>query len=217
MNNSSLWLELLEEITSKCPMLVKSCYWAGTTAIALEELNHRESFDLDFHSDTALLDARPLLAELKIAFKDRLQVIQAPDSFGGGFRVTIKSKAGESLVIEVLSNFEDIPDYELVHSKLVPNLRRVSLNKYLKSKVQYLVERNEARDLVDIAATLAKFPNSEGIVKAFVLKQDAVLMAERLLNWKDEDLAQELSIYGDDKKTLAVFIKEKILLWLKES
>jgi hypothetical protein len=35
------------EIAARCPRVVKSCYWAGTSAISLEELRHRESFDLD--------------------------------------------------------------------------------------------------------------------------------------------------------------------------
>jgi len=48
-------LRLLGE---KCPRPAKMCYWAGTAAIAGEELHHRQSFDLDFHSREALYDVR---------------------------------------------------------------------------------------------------------------------------------------------------------------
>src|SRR5215217_3950240 len=41
--------EAVRAIASRCPRLIAECYWAGTSAIALEELGHRESFDLDFH------------------------------------------------------------------------------------------------------------------------------------------------------------------------
>lgn len=33
--------------------MLAQCYWAGTSATALEELGHRESFDLDFHTREA--------------------------------------------------------------------------------------------------------------------------------------------------------------------
>jgi hypothetical protein len=53
--------EAVRAIASRCPRLIAECYWAGTSAIALEELGHRESFDLDFHSRHAFVDTRPFL------------------------------------------------------------------------------------------------------------------------------------------------------------
>jgi len=53
------WLVYLAEVTcraglvdlfERCPRLLKTCYWAGTSAVSLEEIHHRQSFDLDFHS-----------------------------------------------------------------------------------------------------------------------------------------------------------------------
>ena len=35
-------------LCERCPRLVGLCYWAGTAAIATEELHHRQSFDLIF-------------------------------------------------------------------------------------------------------------------------------------------------------------------------
>ena len=47
-DNSELLRRALRILMDKCPRLVATCYWAGTSAIALEELSHRQSFDLDF-------------------------------------------------------------------------------------------------------------------------------------------------------------------------
>lgn len=61
------------------------CYWAGTSSIAIEELGHRESFDLDFHTRQALVDVRPILAELESELADSVSVAQVPDAYGSGF------------------------------------------------------------------------------------------------------------------------------------
>jgi len=50
-NQESILIEALQLLTEKCPRLRKSCYWAGASAIALEELHHRQSFDLAFPLD----------------------------------------------------------------------------------------------------------------------------------------------------------------------
>ncbi len=52
----------LQLLAERCPRLVAKCYWAGTAAIATEELHHRRSFDLDFHTQDAVLLAERLLA-----------------------------------------------------------------------------------------------------------------------------------------------------------
>jgi len=43
----------LSRLGERCPRLAKTCYWAETAAIAIEELHHRQSFDLDFHTRNA--------------------------------------------------------------------------------------------------------------------------------------------------------------------
>ena len=75
----------LEMLNRRCPRLVRACYWAGTSCIAAEELHHRRSFDLDFHTRRAMADTRPILAEILGAFEGRFQVLQAPTSSGPGF------------------------------------------------------------------------------------------------------------------------------------
>jgi len=42
--------DALRLLVNRCPRLSGTCYWAGTSSIAIEELEHRESFDLDFHT-----------------------------------------------------------------------------------------------------------------------------------------------------------------------
>ena len=125
--------------------------------------------------------------------------------------------SGEELALEVLSNFEDVPASQLTKSKLAPDIRRISLPKYLHDKVQYLVERNEAQDLADIGAILKKFPAMQNQTQIFVLKQDTLLLTERLLNWQEEDLRTELAIYGPDLLEQALDAKIPLLSWIKEA
>ena len=103
-------------LAERCPRLKTLCYWAGTSAIALEELGHRISFDLDFHTHKALVDVRPILAELQKAFPDCVEIIQAPDQFGSAFRCILSISQGERITVEVLSNFEDVPDSDIQFS-----------------------------------------------------------------------------------------------------
>lgn len=109
--------EALQLIAQKCPPLIRQCYWAGTSPVALEDLHHRQSFDLDFHTRRALVDVRPLLAEMSSAFPRKFEVIQAPDSLGAGFRGALEVANGEKITVEVLSNYEDVNDTDLVESR----------------------------------------------------------------------------------------------------
>ena len=84
---NTLLKEALLLVVKHCPRLVNTCYWAGTSSVSLEELHHRRSFDLDFHTKKALADVRPLLTEMKHAFGDQFKLIQAPDEYGSGFTV----------------------------------------------------------------------------------------------------------------------------------
>lgn len=135
----------VSEIAQHCPRLVARCYWAGTSAIALEELGHRESFDLDFHTREALVDTRPLLAELEHEFPGRVEVVSAPDSFGSGFSGLLELPGGAKVTIQVFAGFESVPDTDLVRSTTAPLLLRVALHRYLADKIQCVVERLEAR------------------------------------------------------------------------
>ena len=207
-----LALTLLSE---RCPRLTHLCYWAGRTAIALEELHHRLSFDLDFHTQKALLNVRPIMSEIIHAFPGAFEILQSPDEFGSGFCGILRLPGGEQVTIEVLSNYEDVRDEDLVPSTTVSALRRVSLSRYLADKIQCIAERAEARDLVDILAVLQKHPEMEQQARRYLQEQDALLLAERLLAWTKERIADDLSAYDDALEEDAIKARDKLLDWLK--
>ena len=97
----------LEMLNHRCPRLVRACYWAGTSSIAAEELHHRRSFDLDFHTRRAMVDTRPILTEILGALGDRFEILQVPDEFGSGFRGVLALDSGARITLEVRSNFQD--------------------------------------------------------------------------------------------------------------
>jgi hypothetical protein len=208
--------EAVRSIAARCPRLVEQCYWAGTSAIALEETSHRESFDLDFHSQHPFTDTRPLLAELQRAFPGKLEVVQAPDARGSGFSAVIELSGGDRMTLQVFSAFDDVPDEDLVPSTTASELRRVSLQRYLADKVQCLVERIEARDLVDIHAVVANRPRMRYALQKFVLEQDALLLAERLLAWTDGAIRDDLKTYRDVDPDNAIAMKNELLALLKQ-
>jgi len=204
-------------LCERCPRLVGLCYWAGTAAIATEELHHRQSFDLDFHTRRALVNVSPILAELRVAFGDGFEVVQAPDEFGSGFQGVLTLPEGERITIEVLSNYEDVPEADLVDADTVSSLKRVSLVRYLGDKIQCVAERVEARDLVDIAAVLRHAPGLRETAKALLAQQDALLLVERLLAWSDEEIARDLEAYDGVAPSDAAEARDLLLGWLKHS
>ncbi|MBI4701866.1 MAG: hypothetical protein HY744_12060 [Deltaproteobacteria bacterium] len=199
------------QIAGRCPRLVAQCYWAGTSAIALEELGHRESFDLDFHTQEPLVDTRPLLAELERAFPGRLELVRAPDRFGSGFTGLLELKGGVKVTLQVFAGFESVPDADLVPSTTAPALRRVALTRYLADKVQCVLERIEARDMVDLAAVLRRHPHLDGVLRRAVAAQDALLLAERLLGWTDRDIREDLRAHTDVDPNDAIAMRDKLL------
>lgn len=211
-----LWVDTLRKLAEKCPLLAAHCYWAGTSAIALEELHHRRSYDLDFHTRAPLKDVRPLLAELQRSFPGSIEVIQAPAGLAAGFRVLLRLPDQEAVAIEVLSNFDDVEENELVSSRLVPALKRVSLQKYLADKIQCAAERAEARDLIDIEAVLKARPDLTGLARKITADQDAVVLAERLLAWNRERLREDLAAYQDVRIEDALNARDRLLTWLRE-
>ena len=208
--------QALKLLGKKCPRLARMCYWAGTAAIAVEELHHRQSFDLDFHSREALYDVRPVLAEIQAAFPGAFEIVQAPDEFGAGFQGILKLPDGERITVEVLSNYEDVADEDLVQAETSPNMKRVSLHRYLADKIQCAAERAEARDLVDILAVLRKQPTMEDEARQLLAKQDAVLLTERLLGWSDKGIEDDLQAYEDAPVADACEARDLLLRWLKE-
>jgi len=205
----------LELIAQECPRLARFCYWAGTSAISLEKLGHRSSYDIDFHTREALRDVRPILAEIRSNLSDRFEILQAPDEFGSGFSGVLKLPDGDRVIIEVLSNFEDVPDDDLTDSRTIPAIKRITLLKYLENKIQCVAERTEARDLADIWAVLDKFPEMRKAAFGYLLQQDALLIAERLLLWSDESVRDDLSAYPDVNPEHAVRIRDLLLRWLE--
>ena len=207
----------LEMLNHRCPRLVRACYWAGTSSIAAEELHHRRSFDLDFHTRRAMVDTRPILTEILGALGDRFEILQVPDEFGSGFRGVLALDSGARITLEVRSNFQDTAPSELVAATLVPAFRRITLRRYVEDKVQCLVERAEARDLVDLRATLTLRPEFAGFIRQVVAHQDALLLSERLLSWDDKGIRRDLASYEDVDPLDACAMRDLLLSWLKEA
>ncbi len=207
--------EALGLLAQSCPRLARTCYWAGTSALAMEELRHRSSLDLDFHTREALLDVRPILAEMQAALADGFSLVQAPDSLGSAFRGVMELPSGGTIVIEVMANYEDVPPGDLVASKTEPTFRRVSVKRYLADKIQCVAERVEARDLVDVAAVLDRYPELEPQAREYLGQQDALIMAERLLAWTQAEIAEDLAAYPEVDPQIARSTRYMLLGWLK--
>jgi hypothetical protein len=207
--------EALRLLVERCPKLAKTCYWAGTSAISLEELRHRSSLDIDLHTKRALEDVRPILIEIQRAFPGDFALIEAPDDSGSGFRGVLGLPGGRNISIEILSNYEDVPAPDLVDSTTVPHLERVSLARYLADKVQYVVERVEARDLVDIGAVLRQHPELTEAAKRLVFEQDDILLSERLLAWTGREIEEDLRAYPDADPEHARRTRDLLLSWIR--
>jgi hypothetical protein len=216
MDKNEVAQKALRLLVARCRRLTGMCYWAGTSSIAIEELGHRESFDLDFHTHKALVDVTPILAELQSELGESFSVLQAPDEYGSGFSGVLRLPDGEQITIEVLANFENVPDQDLVTAKTAPAIKRVSLQRYLADKIQCLVERAEARDMVDIAAVLRQHPELEQTARQALEDQDALLLTERLLAWTDAAIAEDLEGYPEVDPEEAARLRDRLLAWLKK-
>lgn len=209
-------ISALEVIRERCPRVLQACYWAGTAAISTEELNHRHSYDIDLHTKKALQDTRPLLAEIRNAFPGSFELTQSPDEFGSGFQGVLTLPGGEKVTLEVLANHEDLAEDDVVPARLT-GLQRVSLKRYLADKIQCVAEREEARDLIDIGAVLDKAADLEPMARQLVNEQDAALIAERLLNWTEEKIAEDLAAYPNVSVDQAMTVRNNLLSWLREA
>jgi len=216
MDQEDIIRDAIKLVSERCPRIVAMCFWAGTAAIASEELHHRKSFDLDFHTRKALFNTKPLLAELQRAFPGLIEVTQTPDEFGSGFQGILTLPSGENITIEVLSAYEDVSEEDMVPVENTA-IMRVSLSRYLTDKMQCIVERSEARDLVDILAVLRYAPHFEEQARRDLASQDALLVAERLLGWTNEEISKDLMAYSDILEEDACTARDLLLAWLKES
>lgn len=212
---NAILAEALRLIAERCPRLRKTCYWAGASAISIEETHHRQSFDLDFHTSKALVDVRPLLTEIQQAFPNRFEVLTVPDEYGSGFKGVLVLSNEERVTIEVLSNYQDVPAGELVDSKLVPGMKRISLPRFLADKIQCIAERSEARDLVDFTALLRHDPELSGLAREILANQDALILSERLLLWSGAAIRDDLAVYEDVNPEEALEARDLLLSWLK--
>lgn len=203
-------------LVKRCPRLIHQCYWAGTSSISVEELHHRESFDLDFHTRTAHDRTTPLLMELQSAFPKTFKVLQSPDEFGSGFQGLLMLPSGEQITIEVLSNYETVSAADIQDALRVPGVKRVTLSRYLEDKIQCIAERSEARDLVDLMAVLKFAPALEAVARQVLSNQDALLVSERLTGWTDDDIEADLASYHDVDSYAAKQGRDLLLAWLKE-
>jgi hypothetical protein len=209
--------EALHLIAERCPRMAKACYWAGASAISMEETHHRESFDLEFHTRKALFDVRPLLVELNMAFPGRFEVITNPDEVGSGFKGVLVLSGQKQVTIEVLSNYQDVEGDDLVESRLVPGMKRISLTRFLADKVQCILERSEARVLVDFLAAIRHDPGITELARELIAGQDALILSERLLLWTESALRSDLEIYEDVDPEQAVEARNLILSWIREN
>jgi hypothetical protein len=210
-------IQALLLLVERCPRLIHQCYWAGTSAIAVDEMHHRESFDLDFHTRAAHEKTTPLMMELQAAFPGAFKVLQSPDAYGSGFQGLLLLPSGEEITIEVLSNYEPVPEQDLQDARAVPGVKRVTLTRYLDDKIQCIAERSEARDLVDIMAVLRHVPALESRARQMLLEQDALLVAERLTGWSDANLDDDLAAYRDIDPRVAKACRDLLLSWLAEA
>jgi len=215
MDKNEALQRALRLLAERCRRLAGMCYWAGTSSIAIEELGHRESFDLDFHTREALVDVNPILAELELEFGEAFSVLEAPDEYGSGFSGVLLLPDGSQITIEVLANFENVPEEDLVEAKTTPAIQRVSLRRYLVDKIQCVAERAEARDLIDIAAVLRQHPELEPVARQALEAQDALLVTERLLAWTDAAIASDLEAYPEVNPKEAGAARDRLLTWLK--
>ena len=206
--------EAMQVLMQRCPSLARTCYWAGTAAIAVEELGHRESMDLDLHTRRALMDVRPILDQIRAAFPGDFELVQAPDEFGSGFMGILALPSGGHIAIEVLSNYEDAPEEDLTPSATFPGLMRVSLLRYLTDKIQCVAERAEARDLYDISAVLRDRPALQAKARQLLADQDALLVGERLLAWTDAEIEEDLRTYPGVDTAEAKRARDLLLGWL---
>ena len=69
----------------------------------MEDLGHRASFDLDFHTRNALEDTRRILAEIEAALPGRFELLQPPADLGSGFSGLLALDDGERVPVQVLS------------------------------------------------------------------------------------------------------------------
>ncbi|MHB2020287.1 MAG: nucleotidyl transferase AbiEii/AbiGii toxin family protein [Candidatus Xenobia bacterium] len=181
----------------------------------LEELGHRDSFDLDFHTFRALQDVRPILAEMETALSDQFELVETPDELGSGFEGVLTLPDGGKVAIQVLSNYESVSTADLVSSRLEPDLKRVSLKRYVADKIQCVADRAEARDLIDIHAVLQQHRNLEPWVRKLLAQQDAVLLVQRLQKWTDDAVVRDLKAYPGVSVAGAIEIRDRLLRWVR--
>jgi hypothetical protein len=214
--NDDTIIQALLLLVQRCPRLIHRCYWAGTSSIAVEELHHRESFDLDFHTRVAHEKTTPLMIELQSAFPDSFKVLQSPDEYGSGFQGLLMLPSRAEITLEVLSNYETVSECDIQEAQCVPGIKRVTLSRYLVDKIQCVAERSEARDLVDIMAVLQHVPVLESMARQALSEQDALIVTERLMGWTDDAIDDDLAAYRDVDNRIAKRCRDMLLTWLKE-
>jgi hypothetical protein len=152
-----------------------------------------------------------------MAFPGRFEVITNPDEFGSGFKGVLVLSGQKQVTIEVLSNYQDVEGDDLVESRLVPGMKRISLTRFLADKVQCILERSEARVLVDFLAAIRHDPGITELARELIAGQDALILSERLLLWTESALRSDLEIYEDVDPEQAVEARNLILSWIREN
>jgi hypothetical protein len=65
-------------------------------------------------------------------------------------------------------------------------------------------------------AVLERHPAMDQEARERLAEQDALLVAERLLAWTDEEIARDLESYQDVRPEKAGAARDLLLKWLKE-
>jgi hypothetical protein len=80
-----------------------------------------------------------------------------------------------------------------------------------------VVERIEARDLADIHAVLRLRPQLRRALPPLLARQDALLIAERLLGWTDDSIRADLRAYLDIDPGGAIAMRDELLGLLRSN
>lgn len=181
INFTPIQKTLFEAIT-KNPLLPKTFYLTGGTALSAVYLNHRESEDLDFFSEEDFEDERIIDLINDVASK-----LSIASNFTKKYRSRIfELKKNNKLIIKidfVYQSYKRLESGVLVNGFPVDSLLDIATNKLLTVN-----QRREVKDFVDLYFLLEKFTVWDLLyaVKAkFRIELDIILLGVDFLKVED--------------------------------
>lgn len=176
---------------SKNKTLRKKFYFTGGTALAAFYLNHRESEDLDFFSESNF--ENPLtdkfIDHIASILKSNVRLTQINDT-----RIYELSE-GKKLIIKIDFNF-----YPYNRLKKGLKFQGVDIDSLLDiaiNKLQTIVSRTQVKDFVDLYFLLQKFSFWDllyGVKKKFRLDDDLVLLSSNFLKVEEFDTLPKMLV-----------------------